>query len=130
MDDLEVGRADSDCVDTHQHFRFRRHWNRLVLEGELTRITQNPRLHGFRYFIVRTGFDTLRHGHRSNSRLFRGRNRLIYALPDFEAAWVPPNRSEMAAAQSLTAAFTLSRSLPLARISGIEQLTDPMTAPA
>jgi len=45
VDDLEVGGADRDRVDAHQHFGPARHRHRLVDQLELIGIAQHPGLH-------------------------------------------------------------------------------------
>jgi tetrahydromethanopterin S-methyltransferase subunit E len=53
IDDFEVGRADRDRVDAHQHFGALRHRHRLLLERELAGITVPPA--GFSDAVVRAG---------------------------------------------------------------------------
>src|SRR6516225_6345605 len=56
IDDLEVGRADRDRVDTHQHLGLLRHRYRLLPQRKLAGIAEHPRLHGVRDGIVRARF--------------------------------------------------------------------------
>jgi hypothetical protein len=46
VDDLEIGRADRDSVDAHQHLGLGGHRHLLVDELELARIADDPSLHG------------------------------------------------------------------------------------
>src|SRR6516225_9973582 len=56
IDDLEVGRADRDRVDAHQHLGLLRHRDRLLPQRKLAGIAEHPRLHGVRDGIVRAHF--------------------------------------------------------------------------
>ena len=53
IDDLEIGRADRDRVDAHQHLGLLRHRHRLVRQRELAGIAEHPCLHGVRDRIIR-----------------------------------------------------------------------------
>ena len=44
IDHLQIGGADRDRVDAHQHLGLARHRHRLLLEDELAGIAQHPRL--------------------------------------------------------------------------------------
>ena len=48
IDDLEIGRADRDRVDAHQHLGPLRHRHRLVRQRQLAGIAEHPCLHGVR----------------------------------------------------------------------------------
>src|SRR5579885_2350356 len=54
IDDLEIGGADGDGVDAHQHFRLLRHRHRLLSDAELARVAEYPGAHhvGDRKFVV------------------------------------------------------------------------------
>ena len=53
IDDLEIGRADRDRVDAHQHLGLLRHRYRLVPEQQLAGIAEHPCLHGVGDGIIR-----------------------------------------------------------------------------
>jgi hypothetical protein len=42
IDDLQIGRADGDRVDAHEHLAFFRHRHRLVRQRELAGIAEHP----------------------------------------------------------------------------------------
>ena len=54
-DDLQIGGADRDRVDAHQHLGALRHRHRLVRELQLARIAEHPCLHGVGDGHVRAG---------------------------------------------------------------------------
>jgi hypothetical protein len=56
IDDFEIGGADSDRIDPHQHLGALRHRHRLVGQLEFAGITQHPGLHGVRNGEIRIGF--------------------------------------------------------------------------
>ncbi|WP_354067736.1 hypothetical protein [Bradyrhizobium sp. OAE829] len=48
MNDLKVGRADRDCIDPDQDFSPCGNGHRLVPQGELIRVAENPGFHAIR----------------------------------------------------------------------------------
>ena len=83
IDDLEIGGADRDCVDAHQHFRLLRHRHRLLPDAELARIAEHPGVHavGNRKFVV-VGLHARRCVHfssKSNQGRLKARDQLAAA---------------------------------------------------
>ena len=76
IDDLEVGRADRDRVDAHQHLGLLRHRHRLVLQAELAGIAEHPCLHGVGDRVVLARLHSGRRVHRLSSRRSAGSSHL------------------------------------------------------
>src|SRR5262245_13213323 len=99
IDDLEIGGADRNRVDAHEHLGLLRHRYRLLLQSELAGIAEHPGLHGVGDRIVLAGLHSggcvhqaLLHGRIAvgTGLLLRRRvdsnrcRRLVYKLPLFE----------------------------------------------
>ena len=99
IDDLEIGRADRDRVDAHQHLGLLRHRHRLVPQQQLAGIAEHPCLHGVGNGIIRARFYSSWRVHRvpfdacsRASTVSRARNggrnrsgsRLVYVSSIFE----------------------------------------------
>ena len=125
-DHVEVGGADRDRIDAHQHLGLLRHRHRLVLQRELAGIAQHPRLHrvGNREVLARLHSGVARTCVPSSVDLRRCRLRPA-AFPRL----CSPNSAESARAASMTASRMRPRCSSLARSVGVDALMAPTTAP-
>ena len=63
IDDFEIGGADRDRIDAHQHFGALRHRHRLVLQCELAGIAEHPGFHRIGNGKIPARLHTLRRIH-------------------------------------------------------------------